>query len=107
MVNRENKSGLVIDPQEELSVDEALRGFTVDAAYGYGMKADRGSLEAGKRADLAVLTQDPFSVPTSRLKEVTSALTLVGGRVGWPGSDHVAARKASPPHPVGMSEIGR
>ena len=47
------------------------------------MEANRGSLETGKRADLVVLTEDPFSVPASRLKEVTSALTLVGGRVGW------------------------
>jgi predicted amidohydrolase YtcJ len=84
MVNRQNRSGLVIDPQEALSVTEALRGFTVDAAYGCGMEADRGSLETGKRADLAVLTEDPFSVPASRLKEVTSALTMVGGQVGWP-----------------------
>jgi predicted amidohydrolase YtcJ len=83
MVNRENKSGLVIDPQEALSVEEALRGFTVDAAYGCGMENDRGSLEMGKRADLVVLTEDPFSVPKARLKEVTSALTLVSGRVGW------------------------
>jgi predicted amidohydrolase YtcJ len=83
MVNRENKSGLVIDPQEALSVEEALRGFTVDAAYGCGMEKDRGSLEVGKRADLVVLTEDPFSVPEARLKEVTSALTLVRGRVGW------------------------
>ena len=83
MVNRENKSGLVIDPQEALSGEEALRGFTVDAAYGCGMEKDRGSLEAGKRADLVVLTEDPFSVPKARLKEVTSALTLVSGRVGW------------------------
>jgi predicted amidohydrolase YtcJ len=44
---------------------------------------DRGSLEEGKRADLVVLTEDPFSVPEARLKEVTSALTLVKGRVGW------------------------
>jgi hypothetical protein len=47
------------------------------------MEKDRGSLEAGKRADLVVLTEDPFSVPKARLKEVTSALTLVSGRVGW------------------------
>lgn len=83
MVNRENKSGLLIDPDQALTVQEALRSFTVDAAYGCGMEADRGSLEPGKRADLAVLTEDPFAVPLSRLKEVTSALTLVGGREGW------------------------
>jgi predicted amidohydrolase YtcJ len=83
VVNRENKSGLIIDPQEALSVQEALRGFTVDAAFGCGMEQDRGSLEVGKRADVVVLTEDPFSVPKARLKDVTSALTLVGGRVGW------------------------
>jgi predicted amidohydrolase YtcJ len=47
------------------------------------MEQDRGSLEVGKRADVVVLTEDPFSVPKARLKDVTSALTLVGGRVGW------------------------
>jgi predicted amidohydrolase YtcJ len=83
MVNRENKSGLLIDPGQALTVGEALRSFTVDAAYGCGLEADRGSLEPGKRADLAVLTEDPFSVPAARLKEVTSVLTLVGGRIGW------------------------
>lgn len=82
MVNRENRSGLVIDPDQALTVQEALRSFTVDAAYGCGMEADRGSLEPGKRADLAVLTHDPLSVPVSRLKDVTSALTMVAGRTG-------------------------
>jgi predicted amidohydrolase YtcJ len=83
MVNRENKSGLLIDPGQALTVGEALRSFTVDAAYGCGLEADRGSLEPGKRADLAVLTEDPFAVPAARLQEVTSVLTLVGGRIGW------------------------
>lgn len=46
------------------------------------MEADRGSLEPGKRADLAVLTHDPLSVPVSRLKDVTSALTMVAGQTG-------------------------
>jgi predicted amidohydrolase YtcJ len=83
MVNRENKNGLVIDPGETLTVAEALRSFTTGAAYGCGMEADRGSLEPGKRADLAVLSEDPFAIGRSRIKEVTSVLTMVGGQVGW------------------------
>ena len=83
MVNRQNKAGLAIDPEQAVTVSEALRSFTIDAAYGCGMEADRGSLERGKRADLAVLPEDPFSVPAARLKDLTSVLTMVAGRIGW------------------------
>jgi predicted amidohydrolase YtcJ len=83
MVNRENKNGLLIDPDQALTVTEALRSFTTAAAYACGMESDRGVLEPGMRADLAVLSQDPFTVSASRLSEVTSDLTLVGGAVAW------------------------
>lgn len=82
MVNRENRTGQVIDPEQALTVDEALRSFTIDAAHACGMEADRGSLEPGKRADLAVLSEDPFAVPPSRLRDITSVLTMIVGRIG-------------------------
>jgi predicted amidohydrolase YtcJ len=91
MVNRQNKSGHVIDPGEALTVAEALRSFTVDAAYGCGMESDRGSLEPGKRADLAVLTEDPFAIPVSRLKGVTSELTVIAGQPAWPPASGILA----------------
>lgn len=83
MVNRENKNGLVLHPEEALSPAEALRSFTVDAAYATGMERDRGTLEPGKRADLAVLTADPYEAPKNSLQDITSALTLVAGREAW------------------------
>ena len=46
------------------------------------MEADRGSLEPGERADLAVLTADPLSVPAAKLREITSVLTMVAGQTG-------------------------
>jgi predicted amidohydrolase YtcJ len=46
------------------------------------MEADRGSLEPGKRADLAVLTADPLSVPAAKIRDITSVLTVVAGRTG-------------------------
>ena len=82
MVNRENRAELVIDPGEAITAYEALRSFTVDAAYACRMEADRGSLEPGKRADLAVLTADPLSVPAAKLRDITSVLTMVAGRTG-------------------------
>jgi predicted amidohydrolase YtcJ len=80
MVERHNRNGLAIDPEESTTVGEALRAFTVDAAAATFCENDRGSLEIGKLADLAVLTADPFAVPASRLGAVTSELTMVGGR---------------------------
>lgn len=91
MISRQNKAGVVIDPGEAVTVPEALRSFTIDAAYGCGMEADRGSLEPGKRADLAVLTEDPFTAPVSRLREVTSELTIIAGQAAWPAG-HLPAR---------------
>jgi len=82
MVNRQNRTGLVIDPGEAITAHEALRSFTVHAAYACRMEADRGSLEPGKRADLAVLTADPLSVPAAKLREITSVLTMVAGQTG-------------------------
>jgi predicted amidohydrolase YtcJ len=82
MVNRQNRTGLIIDPGEAVTAHEALRSFTVDAAYACRMEADRGSLEPGKRADLAVLTADPLSVPAAKIREITSVLTMVAGQTG-------------------------
>jgi predicted amidohydrolase YtcJ len=82
MVNRLNRNDLVIDPGEAITVDEALRSFTVDAAAGAFLEHERGSLEVGKFADLAVLNKDPLTVPLSELSSVTSIRTIVGGRTG-------------------------
>jgi predicted amidohydrolase YtcJ len=83
MVNRANKNGLVIDGSEAVSVWEALRAFTVDAAYAICQENERGRIAPGKQADLAVLSQDPFAIPVDRLAEVTSTLCLVGGEVAY------------------------
>ena len=51
------------------------------SAYAQFGEDDKGSLEPGKLADLAVLSQDIFSVPPEALPGTTSRLTLVGGKV--------------------------
>jgi predicted amidohydrolase YtcJ len=81
MVQRTNKNGCVIDPDQRLSVAQALRCFTVDAARATFCEHDRGALIAGKLADLAVLNVDPFQLAGSELASVTSELTMVGGRI--------------------------
>jgi predicted amidohydrolase YtcJ len=68
-------------PGERLSREEALRGFTLDAAWSLFLDSEVGSLEVGKRADLVVFGSDPMTVPAAELPRVTVDLTLVDGQV--------------------------
>lgn len=67
-------------PQEKLTAHEALRGFTLDAAYAGFAEDEVGSLEVGKRADFVVLGQDPLAVDPARLRELDVQATYVDGR---------------------------
>ncbi|MEO8218535.1 MAG: amidohydrolase [Acidobacteriota bacterium] len=68
-------------PAEKLTLTEALRGFTIDAAYAAFQESSRGSIEHGKLADFTVVDQDPFSVDPSTLFKTTVRYTIVGGRI--------------------------
>jgi predicted amidohydrolase YtcJ len=68
-------------PKERITVGEALRMYTVDAAYSSSEENIKGSVETGKLADLVVLSRDPFSVPPSEIASISVELTIVGGRV--------------------------
>lgn len=81
IARRERRTGAVIGPQQRLSRAQALRAFTMGGAVFCGVEAQRGSLEVGKLADLAVLSHDPLEVPEETLPELHAHLTLVGGRV--------------------------
>jgi predicted amidohydrolase YtcJ len=69
------------NPAEKLSLEEALLAYTREAAYAEFQETEKGTLESGKLADLAVLSQDIFSVPPDRLPETVSELTIVGGEI--------------------------
>ena len=68
-------------PQESLTREEALTAYTRTAAYAEFAEKDKGTLESGKFADLAVLSQDIFKIPPQDLPKTESLLTMVGGRV--------------------------
>ena len=67
-------------PGEKLTAYEALRGFTLDAAYAGFAEAEVGSLQAGKRADFVVLAEDLLAVPEAALKALTVLATYVDGK---------------------------
>lgn len=80
-VSRKTDSGVVHGPQQKLSRDEALRAVTTSAAFLSFDEAQKGSLEPGKLADLAVLDRDYFACPEEEIAQIQVVLTMVGGRV--------------------------
>lgn len=70
-------------PKESLSREEAVTAFTRTAAYAEFAEANKGTLEPGKLADLAVLSQDIFEVSLKDLPKTESVLTIVGGRIAF------------------------
>ena len=82
-VTRADADGLPVGgwyPNEKLTAYEALRGFTLDAAYAGFAEAEVGSLQAGKRADFVVLAEDPLAVPGAELRALTVLATYVDGK---------------------------
>ena len=81
IVRRDYKSQRVVGPKQALSRMEALRCATVNGAYLTFDEDKKGSLQAGKLADLAVLSADPLTVDENEIQNITSLLTMVGGKV--------------------------
>jgi predicted amidohydrolase YtcJ len=72
-------------PAERLSREEALRAFTLDAAYAAHNEAHTGSLAVGKLADFLLLSEDVMTVPAARIPGIRVLLTVSGGRVTHEG----------------------
>jgi predicted amidohydrolase YtcJ len=68
-------------PSEAITREQAVIAYTLTSAYAGFSEKDKGTLEPGKLADLAVLSQDIFAVPPSDLPRTESVLTMVGGTV--------------------------
>lgn len=80
-VTRITASGRVQGEGEKITVAEALEAITLGAAFTLGMDHLIGSIEAGKRADFAVLEDDPYEVAPEALKDVAVWGTVQGGRI--------------------------
>jgi predicted amidohydrolase YtcJ len=80
-VNRITASGRVQGETEKIDVAEALYAITLGAAYTLKLDGEVGSIEVGKRADFAVLEEDPEAVGGENLKDVQVWGTVHGGRI--------------------------
>jgi predicted amidohydrolase YtcJ len=68
-------------PSEAISREQAIVAYTRTAAYAEFAEKEKGSLAPGRLADLAVLSQDIFTVPSDDLPKTVSVMTMVGGKM--------------------------
>jgi len=82
-VTRAAETGQTLLPQEGISRLEALKMYTLEAAYASFEEGVKGCLTPGRLADLVVLSDDPTKVPPEEIKEIEVVMTIVDGKVVW------------------------
>jgi hypothetical protein len=80
-VARRTVGGTVINGQERITIQAALRAHTMGSAYAAFEEHIKGSIEVGKVADLDVWSDDFYAVPTEQLRTARAVMPIVGGRV--------------------------
>ena len=68
-------------PEQRMTIEEALRGYTIEAAYAEFEEKQKGSIEQGKFADLIVMSQDPTKIVPSELLRIAVLKTFVNGKL--------------------------
>lgn len=81
LVNRQTSSGADFVPSERITMQQAVRPYTVGSARAVHREADLGTLSRGKLADFVVLSDDLYKVPAEQIESVRVTATVVGGRL--------------------------
>src|SRR5207237_809469 len=68
-------------PEQKISVEEAVRAYTVGSAFAEFQENEKGTIAPGKLADLVILTQDIFKIDPKEIEKVKVAMTIMDGRV--------------------------
>jgi len=68
-------------PEQKISVEEAVRAYTVGSAYAEFQENEKGTLSPGKLADLVILSRDIFKIDPNEIDKVKVVLTIMDGRV--------------------------
>jgi hypothetical protein len=82
-VSRKLKDGTVFYPDQRMSREEALKSYTLNNAYAAFEEKTKGSLEAGKFADITVLSRDIMTIPEDEIMATDIVYTIVGGKVAF------------------------
>ncbi len=82
-VSRRMANGELFEPHQRMTREEALRSYTLSAAYSAFEEDQKGSLEVGKLADVTVLSRDIMTVAEEEIPGTEVVYTIVGGRVAY------------------------
>ena len=85
-VARRLKDGTVFYPDQRMTRIEALRSYTINAAYAGFEDTIKGSLKVGKLADITVFSKDLMTVPDDQIPSTGILYTIVGGKVQYTGA---------------------
>ncbi len=88
-VSRKLADGTVFYPEQRMTREEALRSYTLNAAYAAFEEDIKGSITPGKLADLVVLSKDITTIPEDEIPTAKVVYTIVGGKVRYRASDPV------------------
>lgn len=78
-VERTTKGDTVLGADQKLTLTEAIKALTINAAWQIGKEDQLGTLEVGKYADFIILNKNPYDVPTNELENIECVETYVGG----------------------------
>ena len=70
-------------PEQTIDLETAIRGYTINGAYANFVEQNRGSITPGKYADLILLSDNLFEIPTDKIKDDKVVWTMVGGKEVW------------------------
>ena len=87
-VSRKLKDGSVFYPDQRMSREEALRSYTIQSAYAAFEEDLKGTLKAGKLADITVLSRDILTVPEDEIPSTDVVYTIVGGQIRYENPAH-------------------
>jgi predicted amidohydrolase YtcJ len=74
-------------PEQKLTLPETIEAYTLGSAYAEFQENEKGSITAGKLADMVLLTDDIFSIDPAKIRDVKVRTTIVGGKIVWDASD--------------------
>ena len=86
-ITRKTLGGKIIGPQESVDIRQALRLHTMGSAYAAHEEDIKGSIEVGKEADLVIWSDDIYSIPTDRIRDLKAELTIIKGQVIYKSSE--------------------
>ncbi len=82
-VTRKTQTGGLVNQNEAVKPRQALKIYTVNAAFAAGEEDIKGSLAPGKLADIVVLSDNPLTVPKEQIKDIKAEMTIIGGKIVW------------------------